>query len=134
MLIEFILQTISIFPFLHFIPFLSFSLCLVGYYMYIETSSPRVNGDTATLISPDYRSFNTTCLSFKAHMYGSGIGTLKIEKIEGNSKTVLFTKAGNQQNKWHSFSVNLQSGGPYKVINSVESRFFFSFSGYGKRF
>ena len=57
-------------------------------------------------------------------MYGNDIGVLKIEKIEGSSKTALFTKAGNQTDKWHSFSVNLPAGGPYKVIDSVEIRDF----------
>ena len=84
--------------------------------MYIETSYPRRNGDSATLISPDISSGKPTCLRFKAHMYGSSINTLRIDKIEGSAKTALFTKVGNQGNKWLSFNVDLPAGGPYKVI------------------
>ncbi|CAH3189514.1 unnamed protein product, partial [Porites evermanni] len=42
----------------------------VGYYMYIETSSPRRPGDKAMLASPKYSSARGKCLQFWYHMYG----------------------------------------------------------------
>ena len=84
--------------------------------MYIEASYPRRNGDVATLMSPLVKSSIPTCLSFKAHMLGRSMGSLKIEKLEGSQRTELFEKGGNQGNKWMSLKVDLPSGGPYKVI------------------
>lgn len=46
--------------------------------MYIETSSPRVTGDIARLISPIYQDTDAVCLTFWYHMYGNGIGTLRV--------------------------------------------------------
>ncbi|XP_066292880.1 MAM and LDL-receptor class A domain-containing protein 1-like, partial [Branchiostoma lanceolatum] len=48
-----------------------------GYYMYIETSSPRQPGDVARLISPAL-SYNTRCLEFWYHMYGSHAEELNV--------------------------------------------------------
>ncbi|MBN3292395.1 MDGA1 protein, partial [Polypterus senegalus] len=52
-----------------------------GYYMYIEASRPRMQGDKARLLSPLYNntgvrtSFkNTYCVSFYYHMFGKHIG------------------------------------------------------------
>ena len=44
-------------------------------------------------------------------MLGRSMGTLKVEKIKGSSKTVL----GNQGNKWLSLNVELPAGDTYKV-------------------
>ena len=46
-----------------------------GYYAFIETSSPRVKGDYAYLIS-ETLSRDDRCLSFWYHMYGDHIGRL----------------------------------------------------------
>ena len=48
----------------------------VGHYVYIETSSPRVKGDKAWLLSQSFNSFSGhgRCMSFWYHMYGTGIG------------------------------------------------------------
>ena len=83
--------------------------------MYIETSYPRRNGDSATLISPDISSSIPICLSFKAHMYGKDIDRLRIDMIKGSSRTLLLEKIGDQGNKWQSYNVDLPPGGPYKV-------------------
>lgn len=61
-----------------------------GYYMYIETSRPRQDGDKARLLTPTFNSNAKSsasvsnspayCFSFYYHMYGKHIGkTLKIE-------------------------------------------------------
>ena len=53
-------------------------LIITGRYMYIEASSPRHNGDKARLVSKTYPATNNQCLSFRYHMYGISIGTLKV--------------------------------------------------------
>jgi len=54
--------------------------CLyAGYYMFIESSSPRMENDTARLYSPIYTSqlnaSQPSCFIFWYHMYGSTTGT-----------------------------------------------------------
>lgn len=51
----------------------------LGHYMYIETSSPRVQGDNAMLLSSQHiASQSDVCLSFYFHMFGIGIGMLSV--------------------------------------------------------
>ena len=87
------------------------------HYLFIESSHPRRDGDTATLISPEIELDNAGCLSLKAHMYGRDIGALKIEVIQGSSRRELLTKVGDQGNKWLSLDVGLPACAPFKVTN-----------------
>ena len=82
--------------------YLSLSL---GYYMYIETSSPRVPGDNAKLKSPSLKFSGNMCLSFYYHMYGLGIGSLKVS-INGQE---VFSRSGNKGNAWLKASVTISS-------------------------
>ena len=77
----------------------------LGYYMYIETSSPRVKGDNAKLKSPSLKFTGNMCLSFYYHMYGSDIGSLNVSI---NSKQV-FSRSGNKGNQWFKASVTISS-------------------------
>lgn len=70
----------------------------IGYYMYIETSSPRSYGDNAKL---EFSVSNSdvgkgSCLTFYYHMYGSTINTLNV--YNGNS--IVFTKSRQQGYQW----------------------------------
>lgn len=50
---------------------------LPGFYMYIETSRPRKDGDKARLLSPSFNinaNSATYCFAFYYHMYGKHIG------------------------------------------------------------
>ncbi len=59
-------------------------VCFSGFFMYIETSRPRKDGDTARLLSPTFSvtpknpvsitSPPVYCFSFYYHMYGKHIG------------------------------------------------------------
>ena len=71
--------------------------------MYTETSSPRAQGDNAKLQKSGLSFSSKKRLSFSYHMYGSSMGTLKV--VVGG-KTV-FTKSGNQGNKWRKSSVEI---------------------------
>ncbi|XP_078351329.1 MAM and LDL-receptor class A domain-containing protein 1-like [Oculina patagonica] len=67
-----------------------------GYYMFIETSSPRVAGDNAKLELPSSGNGGLSCLEFYYHMYGDTIGTLNV--FSGNA--VVFNRSGNHGNVW----------------------------------
>ena len=79
--------------------------------MYIETSSPRVQGDVAKLTSPMLKFSGNMCLKFFYHMYGETIGKLDVT-INGRS---VFSRMGNQGNKWIEASKNLSLFGIHQV-------------------
>ncbi|CAG2188607.1 HSPA1s [Mytilus edulis] len=68
------------------------------YYMYIETSSPRVFGDTAVLTTQDTNlPAGSWCLTFQYHMKGSSIGSLEVFAGDRSSSlTSIWTKSGEQ--------------------------------------
>jgi hypothetical protein len=93
-----------------------------GYYMYTEASNQRP-GQTARLESPVFNSIKSgqTCnVTFAYHMYGNQMGTLKVSAVETdkNTETVIWSKTGNQGNRWFSLTVRVPSSvsGPFKVI------------------
>ena len=67
-----------------------------GYYMYIETSSPRVAGDNAKLEFSVPGNGGLSCLEFYYHMYGDTMGTLTV--FSGSK--VVFNTSGNHDNTW----------------------------------
>ena len=69
---------------------------LAGYYMYIETSLPRQQGDNAKLQVSVSGNGAAACLVFYYHMYGGTIGTLNV--YSGNE--LVFNVFGNQSNHW----------------------------------
>ena len=80
--------------------------------MYIETSSPRVLGDTAKLNSPLLTFSGNMCLKFFYHMYGLTTGRLNVT-ING-TKTV-FSASGNKGNIWLEARINTSFSGNYMV-------------------
>ncbi|XP_048579095.1 uncharacterized protein LOC5509856 isoform X2 [Nematostella vectensis] len=82
-----------------------------GYYMYTETS-PRNPNDTA-ILRASLRS-NTTlnqCLTFWYHMYGSGMGTLRV-KINGVTR---WQRSGSQGNYWRFQEILYSVFGYYDI-------------------
>jgi hypothetical protein len=80
-----------------------------GYYLYIETSYPRVAGDKATILTPALN--GPQCMKFSYHMYGSHIGSLNI--FANNKK--IFSKSGDQGNQWVDVKAAISEHGKYKV-------------------
>ena len=64
--------------------------------MYIEASSPRLEGDNAKLVLSLPGNGEFGCLSFYYHMYGENMGTLNV--FIGNMK--VFTESGDHGNIW----------------------------------
>lgn len=81
-----------------------------GLYLYTETSSPRVAGDTAFLTSVPFDSDGGT-LTFWYHFYGSSLGTLDIELVPcgGTPQTLLTVDTGTTPSldAWREASVDL---------------------------
>ena len=83
----------------------------IGYYMYIETSSPRQQGDNAKLNSPKLPFSGSMCLKFYYHMYGANIGKLEV-MISGNK---VFTASGDKGNKWLRAAIDVSLSGKHAV-------------------
>ncbi|MDG1440425.1 MAG: fibronectin type III domain-containing protein [Flavobacteriales bacterium] len=84
-----------------------------GDYIYIETSSPRVQGDRAILYSPniDISALASPQLRFFTHMFGSNIDSLIIDLTDDGGLTYnnIFIKNGNQVNQWVEESILLSN-------------------------
>ena len=79
--------------------------------MYIETSSPRQQGDNAKLNSPRLQFSGNMCVMFYYHMYGADIATLNVI-ITGNN---VFTASGDKGDKWLRAAVDVHVSGMYSV-------------------
>ncbi|XP_041365734.1 MAM and LDL-receptor class A domain-containing protein 1-like [Gigantopelta aegis] len=74
-----------------------------GHYAFIETSSPRRQGDRAILNGPAYkgRIFMFSCMQFWYHMNGANVGSLNVYlKSNGSLRRELWTRAHSQGNMW----------------------------------
>uniref|UniRef100_A0A3B3DF11 MAM domain containing glycosylphosphatidylinositol anchor 2 n=1 Tax=Oryzias melastigma TaxID=30732 RepID=A0A3B3DF11_ORYME len=100
-----------------------------GFYMYIETSRPRKEGDQARLISPFFNvapknPYGITnppayCFSFFYHMYGKHIGTLNAflkQKGLTTSEAPVWSLSGNQGDRWRQAKVSIHPTSSFQVI------------------
>ena len=82
------------------------------WYMYIETSSPRTNGDEAWLESDcfDFTALTNPTMDFDYHMYGATINTLELlVSTDGVVWNSAWSLTGNQGNAWNTASVDLSA-------------------------
>ncbi|XP_068678798.1 meprin A subunit alpha-like isoform X2 [Montipora foliosa] len=86
-----------------------------GKYLYVESSSPAQEGDKARLLSVTFPATADRCLSFWYHMYGSSTGTLNVYITQEGSSSLVFSKAGQQGDKWLQAKVSFASSSFYKV-------------------
>ncbi|XP_071503069.1 MAM domain-containing glycosylphosphatidylinositol anchor protein 2-like [Diadema antillarum] len=83
-----------------------------GYYMYIETSSPRYSGQVARLTSPAQYRYGPQCLTFWYHMYGSTINSLNVYKSASSTTSggeVSFSHMGQIGNVWNETQVTIDN-------------------------
>lgn len=87
-----------------------------GYYMYTEGTDGE-EGDKATLTSPHFQTKQTSSLHFYYHMFGNGMGTLKliITHLNNGLQTVVWNRTGNQGESWFSECILLPSNANLKV-------------------
>lgn len=84
-----------------------FSTLLLGYYMYIETSRPRRQGDKATLQSQNIPNANY-CFKYWYNMNGASVGSLSVSYMysDGTKKT-LKSLNGSQGANWQQGMVSI---------------------------
>ena len=86
--------------------------------MTAEASYPAYPNDTARLQSiqvPGYPHIN--CLTFYHHMFGRHIETLNVYTQNSSGfESLVWTKKGNQGDKWRKSSLNLNSYNGYTII------------------
>ncbi|CAL8314154.1 unnamed protein product [Boreogadus saida] len=100
-----------------------------GFYMYIETSRPRKEGDQARLISPFFNVAPKTpygitnppayCLGFFYHMYGKHIGTLNAflkQKGQTTTEGAAWSLTGNQGDRWKQAKVSIHPSSSFQVV------------------
>jgi hypothetical protein len=83
-----------------------------SYYMYVESSSPNYPSKTTYFNSPCFNLAGQTTadISFGYHMYGSNMGTLKLEATtDGSAWTSVWSQTGDKGNAWQTASVSLDS-------------------------
>ena len=90
--------------------FLSFCFhCLLGHYMYIETSKGSL-GHSAILISLELNLKEPSCFFFYYHMFGRDVGKLHIQAHYGNNTVfTVWSKDGNQGNTWFLGKVAMET-------------------------
>uniref|UniRef100_A0A8C5GRL2 MAM domain containing glycosylphosphatidylinositol anchor 2 n=1 Tax=Gouania willdenowi TaxID=441366 RepID=A0A8C5GRL2_GOUWI len=102
---------------------------ILGFYMYIETSRPRKEGDQARLISPFFNvapknPYSITnppayCLGFFYHMYGKHIGTLNAflkQKGQTTSEGPVWSLGGNQGDRWKQAKVSIHPTSSFQIV------------------
>ncbi|KAI3364445.1 hypothetical protein L3Q82_011235, partial [Scortum barcoo] len=103
-----------------------------GFYMYIETSRPRKEGDQARLVSPFFNvapknPYGITnppayCFGFFYHMYGKHIGTLnaflkqKPKAKRPRRSRPVWSLSGNQGERWKQAKVSIHPTASFQVV------------------
>ncbi|XP_046573746.1 protein crumbs-like [Haliotis rubra] len=78
-----------------------------GSYMYTEASSPRSQGDTASLISPQFDVNSDMCFRFYANMNGNSMGSLQVFEEYSGTKTTIFSQSGHKGASWFPVALTL---------------------------
>ncbi|XP_075872850.1 MAM domain-containing glycosylphosphatidylinositol anchor protein 2-like [Nelusetta ayraudi] len=93
-----------------------------GFYMYIETSRPRKDGDKARLLSPSFNvnaNSATYCFAFYYHMHGKHIGALNVilrQKGAAVSEASVWSLIGNQGDRWRQAKVNIHPSTTFQMV------------------
>ncbi|KAG7168141.1 MAM and LDL-receptor class A domain-containing protein 1-like 2 [Homarus americanus] len=98
----------------------------MGGYAFINSGYPRRPGDRARLMSQEFQGTNPDsplCMRFWTHMFGNGIGTLRVIIYDVNTAKdkVIWQISGEAGNAWYQGQVPIASPSPFKVPpDSVE--------------
>ena len=103
-------------------PRLNLFLLALGWYAFIETSSPRRPNDTARLISTNQVTRRGQCLNFWYHMYGPHVNQLSVYLKKGNTLgRPVWSKFGTHGDVWKPAHVLMNGSPPYKVYSLLRS-------------
>ncbi|XP_033124021.1 MAM and LDL-receptor class A domain-containing protein 1-like isoform X2 [Anneissia japonica] len=91
---------------------------LEGSYMYIETSYPRYNNETARLWTPSYPATNGTCVKWFYHMYGDTVNTLNVYIVntEGNVGAPAWGNSNDQGNIWRLGKLSVETKSAFQIV------------------
>ncbi|XP_022647154.1 MAM and LDL-receptor class A domain-containing protein 1-like isoform X1 [Varroa destructor] len=93
-----------------------------GGYIYIDSQYPRRPQDKAQLISPTLKATgvnNPICMRFATHMFGNGVGTLRVlTRIEGSEEPpkTLWEMTGEATNQWYLAQLQVASTEPIQLV------------------
>lgn len=94
-----------------------------GGYAFIDSSFPRRPGDTAKLISSNFPATSADmpmCMHFWFHMFGSGIGYLKLFlrhfRSSNGQPQEIWGLSGNAGNAWFMSQVTISSLDDFQLI------------------
>lgn len=80
------------------------------YYVYMEASSPNYPSKNAYLESECVDLGNDPEVTFRYHMYGATMGTLRFQASDdGTTWTTLWTQTGDQGNAWATATIDLSA-------------------------
>ena len=89
---------------------------LIGYYAYLESSSPAKPGQKTILSSELFNSTGSGhCFLFFYHMYGNDIGSLSVYVNTSTGKELVWTQKGNKGKAWKNGQADVERPGSYKV-------------------
>ncbi len=83
-----------------------------SYYIYVETSDPNNPSKTTILNSPcfDLSGQTTASFTFKYHMNGTAVGSLKLEaSTDGTTWNQVWSRSGSQGDSWENATIDLAS-------------------------
>ncbi|KAK3088625.1 hypothetical protein FSP39_021462, partial [Pinctada imbricata] len=87
------------------------------YYLLAEMSSPRIRGDKAHFVSKVDLPATKMCLKFYYSMFGRNVGTLSVyTKDSSNVMQQVWSKSGNQGDKWEAQNIDIPATDELKVI------------------
>lgn len=92
---------------------ITFYFILLGYYAYIESSSPRKRGDKARLMTGPLK--GVYCLRFAYNMHGRTIGQLNIYHLLHGSELNIWWRKGQQTiaRQWKTDNVTVYGNNYY---------------------
>ena len=104
-----------------------FSFIISGTYIYIESSPPRAQGDTARLLAGPFSSHQAVCLQFFYHMFGKDVGYLAVYKALSDNKTseeLQWRRVGEMDEYWHKALVTVYDENEFMVRRRLEVLYF----------
>ncbi|ELT93539.1 hypothetical protein CAPTEDRAFT_223854, partial [Capitella teleta] len=79
-----------------------------GFFIFIETSDPRVPGDYGRIRTPNLNFLGRICVSFWYHMYGVHIGSLNVySQSAGDGDNLLLSLIGEKGNIWKHQNISV---------------------------
>ncbi|XP_072014801.1 MAM and LDL-receptor class A domain-containing protein 1-like [Amphiura filiformis] len=92
-----------------------------GFYMFVDIGN-LIYGDVGWLNSEHLDPTTGSCFMFYYHMYGYGVGTLNVYKVD-SSKTLLYTDSGNHGENWYGAQIDVISDTEYQIQIEVRQNF-----------